>query len=81
MHFGETSVLKVIKAEVIDVIVGRYDNGDWYATSDAIPWLAAEGDTASDVMRTIRRIAPALRGSLCLEIPFELKWHMVDVTK
>ena len=74
-------LLKVNKAEVIDVIVGQYDNGLWYATAPAIPWLAAEGDSQGNVMETIESIAPALRGRLCLDIPFELDWLVMDADK
>lgn len=70
-------MLKEIKAEVVDVQVGQYDNGDWYATSN-VPWLAAEGGSPKDVMQSIQRIAPALLGGLCLEVPFTLKWRMVE---
>ncbi len=73
-------MLKAIKAEVIHVFVGQYDNGDWYATS-TVPWLAAEGSSPSNVMQTIKQIAPALLGGLCLEVPFELKWSMEDKPK
>lgn len=69
-------MLKVNKAEVIDVIAGRYANGGWYATAPVIPWLAAEGGTLHDVMKTIEMIAPALQGKLCLDIPFKLDWHV-----
>jgi hypothetical protein len=69
-----------IKEEVVDVQVGQYDNGDWYATSN-VPWLAAEDSSPGNVMKTIQRIAPALMGGLCLEVPFELKWRMEEMTK
>jgi len=74
-------LLKAIKAEVIDVIIGQYENGDWYATAPTVPWLAAEGCTSYQVMQTISQIAPAMRGHLCIEIPFELKWHMEEVAR
>jgi hypothetical protein len=74
-------LLKVNNAEVIDVIVGQYDNGFWYATAPAIPWLAAEGDSLGNVMETIESIAPALRGRLCLDIPFELDWLVMEADK
>lgn len=73
-------MLKAIKAEVIHVSVGQYDNGEWYATS-TVPWLAAEGSSPCNVMQTIKQIAPALLGGLCLEVPFELKWSMEDTAK
>jgi len=74
-------LLKVNNAEVIDVIVGQYDNGLWYATAPAIPWLAAEGNSQGGVMETIESIAPALRGRLCLDIPFELDWLVMEADK
>ena len=73
-------LLKVNNAEVIDVIVGQYDNGFWYATAPTIPWLAAEGDSMGDVMEAITSIAPALRGRLCLDIPFKLDWFFEEAS-
>ena len=74
-------LLKVNNAEVIDVIVGQYDNGFWYATASTIPWLAAEGDSMGNVMETIESITPALRGRLCLDIPFKLDWFFEEASK
>ncbi|MDP2781061.1 hypothetical protein [Devosia sp.] len=71
-------MLKEIKAEVIGVIVGQYESGAWYATAPTIPWLAAEGDSLTNVMQKIEMIAPALRGRLCLDIPFELNWLVME---
>ncbi len=71
-------MLKVNKAEVIDVIVGQYPNGFWYATAPTVPWLAAEGESLDSVMQTIESIAPAIRGRLCLDIPFELDWLVME---
>lgn len=67
-----------MKAEVIDVIVGKYDNGYWYATAPSVPWLAAEGESMDGVMQTIESIAPAIMGRLCLDIPFELDWLVME---
>jgi len=74
-------LLKVNNAEVIGVIVGQYENGSWYATAPAIPWLAAEGDSRDSVMETIESIAPALRGRSCIHIPFRLDWFFMEADK
>lgn len=71
-------MLKVNKTEVIDVIVGQYENGCWYATAPTVPWLAAEGDSREQVMQTIQSIAPAVRGRSCLDIQFELNCHVLE---
>ena len=63
---------------MIDVIVGQYANGCWYATAPSVPWLAAEGCTLNEVMQTIEVITPILRGRQCLDIPFELDWLVTE---
>jgi hypothetical protein len=63
---------------MIDVIVGQYANGCWFATAPSVPWLAAEGDSLNEVMQTIETIAPSVRGPLCLDIPFELDWLVME---
>lgn len=65
---------------MINVFIGQYDNGDWYATS-SVPWLAAEGDSPGIVMQTIQEIAPALLSGLCMDVLFELKWRVDEVSE
>lgn len=71
----------MIKAEVIDVNIGQYDDGNWYATSPRVPWLAAEGSSPGRVMREISQIAPVLISGLYPQVPFELKWHGAETTQ
>lgn len=63
--------------EKIEVVAGQYENGMWYAVTAGMPWLAAEGDSYSEVVRTMDQIAPVLVGNAsCMKIDFELVWRM-----
>lgn len=44
----------------IQIHTGRTEGGTWYAVSPDIPWLATEGDSYSEVLNLIKRIAPVL---------------------
>jgi len=74
-------VLRVIKKEVIDVVIGQYGDGSWYATTPDVPWLAAEGGSQKEVMVIFVKIAPILIDGLHPNVPYQLKWHAAEINK
>ncbi len=63
----------------LPIFVGQVSPGYWFAMSPEIPWLATEGNTFDEVVKTIDRIAPALVSQHGIPLPFSLEWKAIEV--
>ena len=61
----------------VEVFMGQYPGGTWFASSSDIPWLAAEGDSPDEVMLEINHLAIALSKRSEAVIDFPLTWLRV----
>jgi hypothetical protein len=64
-----------LKKKHIEVYMGQYKDGAWFASSCDIPWIAAEGDSCTGVMLEINQIVMAFEKNGGQAVAFPLAWR------
>lgn len=65
----------------IPILFGCDAEGNWFAFSSDVCWLAAEGESFDEVAATIGRIAPALVRQYGITLPFTLEWRAIQASE